>query len=154
MYYVLFLGLEGNEASDETRERQSDTESSEDEIRLSRLRSLKKKAMNASNRFTHSFKRRRKRKVSFSVPLIPIEDVRDANEEKSVCELREKLLHKNLLPPRQDDYHTLLRFLKARDFDIEKTIVMWEEMLNWRKEFGADTILEVVNGNPFAFQVL
>lgn len=135
-------GLEGNEAIDETRERKSDMENSEDEVRLSRLRSLKKKAMNASNRLTHSFKKRRKRKVHYKAPSIEIEDVRDANEEKIVYELREKLLDKNLLPPRHDDYHTLLRFLKARYFDIEKTIIMWEEMLNWRKEFGADTVLE------------
>lgn len=37
----------------------------------------------------------------------------------------------------------LCRFLKAREFNIEKTIHMWEEMLNWRKEYGADAILEV-----------
>lgn len=135
-------GLEGNEASDETKERKSDPENSEDEIRLSRIRSLKKKAMNASNKFTHSLKRRRKRKVHYKVPSVPIEEVRDANEERSVFELRKKLLEKDLLPARHDDYHTLLRFLKARDFDIQKTILMWEEMLNWRKEFGADTILE------------
>ncbi|PWA96457.1 CRAL-TRIO lipid binding domain-containing protein [Artemisia annua] len=98
--------------------------------------------MNASNRLTHSFKRRRKRKVQCKVPSIPIEDVHDANEERVVCELRKKLLEKNLLPARHDDYHTLLRFLKARDFDIEKTILMWDEMHNWRREFGADTILE------------
>ncbi|KAK9077633.1 hypothetical protein SSX86_005970 [Deinandra increscens subsp. villosa] len=134
-------GLEGNEAFDEKTERKSDLESSEDEIRLSRISSLNKKAINASNRFTHSFKKRRKRKVHYS-PSLPIEDVRDANEEKYVCELRKKLLEKKLLPSRHDDYHTLLRFLKARDFDTERTILMWEEMLNWRKEFGADTIME------------
>lgn len=134
-------GREGNEAFDEIKEIKSDPENSEDEIRLSRIRSLKKKAMNASNRLTHSFKRR-KRKAQCKVPSIPIEDVHDANEERVVFELREKLLEKNSLPARHDDYHTLLRFLKARDFDIEKTILMWDEMLNWRREFGADTILE------------
>ncbi|KAI7758353.1 hypothetical protein M8C21_013714 [Ambrosia artemisiifolia] len=134
-------GLEGNEAFDE----KTDVESSEDEIRLSRSRSLKKKAIDASNRFTDSFKKRRKRKVHYQIPSFPIEDVRDAKEEEGVCELRKQLLDKNLLPARHDDYHTLLRFLKARDFDIGRTILMWEEMLNWRKEFETDTILEDFN---------
>nr|GFB36464.1 hypothetical protein [Tanacetum cinerariifolium] len=38
-------GLEGNEAFDEIKEIKSDSENSEDEIQLSRIRSLKKKAM-------------------------------------------------------------------------------------------------------------
>ncbi|GER56986.1 Sec14p-like phosphatidylinositol transfer family protein [Striga asiatica] len=133
---------DGIELLDETRERKSDYENSEDERRRSKIRSLKKKAINASNKFTHSLKKRGKRKVDFRVPTISIEDFRDPREESAVCELRQKLLDRNLLPVRHDDYHTLLRFLRARDFDISKTLQMWEEMLSWRRDFGADTILE------------
>ncbi|KAL2245162.1 UNVERIFIED_CONTAM: Phosphatidylinositol/phosphatidylcholine transfer protein SFH13 [Sesamum indicum] len=144
MLVMLFTvkGQEGMEVYDETRERKSDYENSEDERRRSKIGALRKKAINASNKFTHSLKKRGKRKVDFRVPSISIEDVRDAREESAVCDLRLKLLERRLLPLKHDDYHTLLRFLKAREFNIDKTIQMWEEMLNWRREYGADTILE------------
>ncbi|THG22285.1 hypothetical protein TEA_009418 [Camellia sinensis var. sinensis] len=134
--------IEGLRAYDETRDRRSDFENSEDERRRSKIGALRKKAINASNKFTHSLKKRGKRKIDYRVPSISIEDIRDEKEESAVQELRQKLFDRDLLPPRHDDYYTLLRFLKARDFDIEKTIQMWEEMLNWRKEYGTDTILE------------
>lgn len=135
-------GLEELGVQDEIRERRSDFENSEDERRRSKIGNLKKKAINASNKFTHSLKKRGKRKIDYRVPSLSIEDVRDAKEESAVLEFRQKLLERDLLPPRHDDYHTLLRFLKAREFNIEKTVQMWEEMLKWRKEYGTDTILE------------
>ncbi|KAL2495792.1 Phosphatidylinositol/phosphatidylcholine transfer protein SFH13 [Forsythia ovata] len=134
--------IEGIEVHDETRERRSDYENSEDERRRSKIGTLKKKALNASNKFTHSFKKRGKRKIDYRVSSVSIEDVRDAREESAVNDLRQMLLQMDLLPDRHDDYHTFLRFLKARDFDVDKTIQMWEEMLNWRREYGTDTILE------------
>ncbi|XP_059301003.1 phosphatidylinositol/phosphatidylcholine transfer protein SFH13-like isoform X2 [Lycium ferocissimum] len=126
----------------DSRERKSDCENSEDETRRFRIGAFRKKAINASNKFTRSLRKRGKRKVDYRFPSVPIEDIHDAEEENAVYELHLQLRDKNLLPPIHDDYHTLLRFLKARDFNIEKTIQMWEEMLNWRKEYGADTILE------------
>ncbi|KAJ4826774.1 Phosphatidylinositol/phosphatidylcholine transfer protein sfh13 [Turnera subulata] len=135
-------GLEGIGPADDSRERRSDFENSEDERRRSKIGSLKKKAINASNKFTHSLKKRGKRKIDYRVSSVSIEDIRDAEEESAVHDFRQKLLQRDLLPPRHDDYHTLLRFLKAREFNIEKTIQMWEEMLQWRKEYGTDTILE------------
>lgn len=106
--YSSLQGSEGPGTSDEIRE---SFENSEDERRLSKIGNLKKKAINASNKFTHSLKKRGKRKIDYRVPSVSIEDVRDAKEESAVHELRQKLLERNLLPFRLDDYHTLLRFL-------------------------------------------
>lgn len=136
-------GFEGQCSNDEIRERRLDVEYSEEDRRqYSKIGTLRKKAMNASSKFTHSLKKRGKRKIDYRVPPVAIEDVRDAREETAVLELRQRLVERGSLPSRHDDYHTLLRFLKARDFNIEKTIEMWEEMLTWRKEYGTDTILE------------
>ncbi|ETN65821.1 CRAL/TRIO domain-containing protein [Anopheles darlingi] len=41
----------------------------------------------------------------------------------------------------EPDYQTLLRFLRARDFSIDKATVMLQESLQWRKEHRIDDIL-------------
>ncbi|CAD5166421.1 unnamed protein product [Musa acuminata subsp. malaccensis] len=69
-------------------------------------------------------------------------DASSEEEERAVGVFRKALIDRNLLPARHDDYHTMKRFLKARGFNIEKAIRMWSEMLQWRMDFGADTILQ------------
>ncbi|CAH9143538.1 unnamed protein product [Cuscuta epithymum] len=136
---------EGMQFYDDTRDRRSDVDNTEDERRRSGIGALKKKAISASSKFTRSLKKRGKHKIDYRVPSVSIEDVRDVKEESAVDELHQILIDRNLLPAKHDDYHTLLRFLKARDFSIEQTIHMWEAMLKWREEYGTDTILEDFN---------
>ncbi|XP_077244289.1 phosphatidylinositol/phosphatidylcholine transfer protein SFH8-like [Tasmannia lanceolata] len=133
--------FEGFSSHDERRERKSDFENSEDE-RRTRIGSLKKKAIHASTKFRHSLKKKGRKKNDGRVISVSIEDVRDVEELEAVDAFRQALILDELLPARHDDYHMMLRFLKARKFDIEKAKHMWAEMLQWRKEFGADTILE------------
>ncbi|KAI4342147.1 hypothetical protein MLD38_026802 [Melastoma candidum] len=134
--------FEGHSGSDERRERRSDFENSEDE-RRTRIGSLKKKAINASTKFKHSLKKKSSRRKSDGrVSSVSIEDVRDMEELQAVDAFRQALILDELLPEKHDDYHVMLRFLKARKFDVEKAKHMWGEMLQWRKEFGVDSIVK------------
>ncbi|KAL8171978.1 hypothetical protein V2J09_023782 [Rumex salicifolius] len=132
---------EGTSNRDEIRECNSACEISEEE-KTTKMGTLKKKALYASNKFKHSIKRRGKKKSQNQAMCVSIKDVRDPKEVQAVEAFRQTLLLEDLLPSRHDDYYTLLRFLKARRFDMEKAKQMWTAMLQWREEFGADTILE------------
>ncbi|KAK7321772.1 hypothetical protein VNO77_32699 [Canavalia gladiata] len=134
--------FEGFSGHDERRERKSDFENSEDD-RRTRIGSLKKKAINASSKFRHSLRKKSSRRKSASRSnSVSIEDVRDVKELQEVDAFRLALIADNLLPQRHDDYHMLLRFLKARKFDVEKAKHMWTNMIQWRKDFGTDTIMD------------
>ncbi|KAK6937648.1 CRAL/TRIO, N-terminal domain [Dillenia turbinata] len=98
--------------------------------------------MNASNKISHSLRKRGKRVADCQFAAISVNDVRDAEEEEAVNAFRQVLIAKDLLPPTHDDYHTLLRFLKARKFDLDKTLQMWTDMLSWRRDFGVDSIAQ------------
>ncbi|CAK7333921.1 unnamed protein product [Dovyalis caffra] len=120
-----------------------DLETSEDEKQpRKKVRSLRKKAMSASTKLTHTLRKRSRRVADCRYAAITINDVRDAKEEEAVNAFREVLIARDLLPPRHDDYHTLLRFLKSRKFDPDKTVLMWSAMLNWRREYGVDSIIQ------------
>ncbi|OIV97541.1 hypothetical protein TanjilG_12298 [Lupinus angustifolius] len=116
-----------------------ESEHSEDE-KKKRMGSFKKAAISASSKFKHSFAKRGRKHSR--VMSISIEDEIDTEELMAVDAFRQVLILEELLPSKHDDHRMMLRFLKARKFDIEKTKQMWSDMLKWRNEFGADTIME------------
>ncbi|XP_013666759.1 phosphatidylinositol/phosphatidylcholine transfer protein SFH1-like isoform X2 [Brassica napus] len=122
-------------------ETKSEIEMSEEERKIVKMCSLKKKAISASNRFKNSFKKKGRRSTS-RVMSVPIEDDIDAEDLQALDAFRQALVLDELLPSKLDDLHMMLRFLRARKFDIEKAKQMWADMIQWRKDFGADTIIE------------
>ncbi|KAL2470666.1 Phosphatidylinositol/phosphatidylcholine transfer protein SFH9 [Abeliophyllum distichum] len=127
---------------EDEKEKRAEHEISEDEKRRIRIRSLRKKALNASTKIARTLRKRSKRVAHCRFASISTEEFLDKEEENAVNAFRQVLLDRDLLPARHDDYHTMLRFLKARKFDLDKTVHMWVEMLNWRKENGVDSIIQ------------
>ncbi|KAL1209372.1 Phosphatidylinositol/phosphatidylcholine transfer protein SFH4 [Cardamine amara subsp. amara] len=106
----------------------------------------RKKAAKASSKFKHlkrkgSSSSRGRRSIDRTLSLT-FEDIHDADELRYVSEFRQSLISDHLLPPTLDDYHIMSRFLYARKFDLGKAKFMWSNMIQWRKDFGTDTILE------------
>ncbi|XP_072983446.1 phosphatidylinositol/phosphatidylcholine transfer protein SFH11 isoform X1 [Typha latifolia] len=69
-----------------------------------------------------------------------IQGVRDPREEHMVQSLKELLLSTSQLPEKHDDYHTLLRFLRMRDFNVLRAKDMFLNMIKWREDSGIDNI--------------
>ena len=64
-------------------------------------------------------------------------------QEKQLEVFRKYIKDNNITDhPQYDDYY-LLRFLRARKFDMEKTILMFNNFMTWRKENDVDHILTV-----------
>jgi hypothetical protein len=70
------------------------------------------------------------------------EDLLESSQQEALSRFRLLLTQEGLIRKRDDD-SSLLRFLRARAFNIAKAKAMFEAMLEWRKEIGADTIKEV-----------
>ena len=64
-------------------------------------------------------------------------------QEKQLEVFRKYIKDNNVTDhPQYDDYY-LLRFLRARKFDMEKTLLMFNNFMTWRKENDVDNILTV-----------
>lgn len=62
-----------------------------------------------------------------------------ADEKKLVDQLRARVA--DIVQPSHDDYY-LVRWLRARRHNLDKAEAMYRKSMAWRKEFGADTILD------------
>ncbi|XWS49739.1 hypothetical protein CRYUN_Cryun12cG0028700 [Craigia yunnanensis] len=76
---------------------------------------------------------------SKSMELI-LEGTHDPKDEQIVQSFRKLLFLEDQLPAKHNDYHTLLRFLRMRDFDLSKAKEMFLNYLKWRKNYRVDAI--------------
>lgn len=62
-------------------------------------------------------------------------------QEEALAQFKKELSAEGFYDPQKHDDHILLRFLRARKFQIAASKKMWIDYQNWRKEFGTDDIL-------------
>lgn len=63
-------------------------------------------------------------------------------EEANFFVFKHELGQEGFYNAEKHDDHTLLRFMRARKFQVPAAKKMWIDCENWRKEFGVNTILE------------
>ncbi|KAH6799897.1 Sec14p-like phosphatidylinositol transfer family protein, partial [Perilla frutescens var. hirtella] len=71
-----------------------------------------------------------------------MEGTHNPKDEKIVDEFREMLFLEGYLSEKHLDYHTLLRFLRMRDYDIMKAKEMFVQYIKWREELRVDRMLQ------------
>nr|GMD94249.1 phosphatidylinositol/phosphatidylcholine transfer protein SFH11 [Ipomoea batatas] len=64
----------------------------------------------------------------------------DPKDQEKVDSFRDFIFPDIPLSGKQFDYHTLLRFLRMRDYDMVKAREMFLNYLKWREEFRVDAI--------------
>ncbi|WCJ25932.1 Phosphatidylinositol/phosphatidylcholine transfer protein SFH11 [Euphorbia peplus] len=84
-----------------------------------------------------SMKKRIRRSQSLKVVL---EGAHDPKDQQIVESFRELLFVDGILLGKHNDYHTLLRFLRMRDFDLMKAKGMFVNYLKWRQDYRVDVI--------------
>lgn len=80
----------------------------------------------------------------------------DMNEdqEKALDIFRAWIKETNITDhPQYDDYY-LLRFLRARKFDMEKTQLMFTNFINWRRENDVDNVITVSPSKYYKMMML
>lgn len=64
-------------------------------------------------------------------------------QEKLLEEFKKYIKDNNVVDhPQYDDYY-LLRFMRARKFEMDKVKLMFHTFLDWRKEHDVDNVIEV-----------
>ncbi|TPX57783.1 hypothetical protein PhCBS80983_g03595 [Powellomyces hirtus] len=63
-------------------------------------------------------------------------------QTQTLAQFKTELAAEGFYDPAKHDDHILLRFLRARKFHLPEAKKMWTEYITWRKEFGADEILQ------------
>ncbi|KAL5551119.1 hypothetical protein UlMin_001295 [Ulmus minor] len=71
-----------------------------------------------------------------------LEGAHDPKDEQIVQAFRELLFVENQLPANHNNYHTLLRFLRMRDFDLPNSKQAFLNYLKWREEYRVDAIIK------------
>ncbi|CAD7696725.1 unnamed protein product [Ostreobium quekettii] len=63
-------------------------------------------------------------------------------QDDLVYQLRDSLMMRNAYDPEEHDFALLLRFLRAREYDVDRATRMMMDMLQWRQENRVDHILD------------